>query len=83
MLLAPDEAELFFKLHRSLMFFVNERLGVVPALLLVIESGISRLYEPCSWVLALVGNGGRLFRRHRKRHRLNCRKFLALFKELA
>ena len=23
MLLAPDEAELFFKLHRSLMFFVN------------------------------------------------------------
>ena len=31
MLLAPDEAELFFKLHRSLMFFVNERLGVVPA----------------------------------------------------
>ena len=30
MLLAPDEAELFFKLHRSLMFFVNERLGVAP-----------------------------------------------------
>ena len=23
MLLAPDEAELFFKLHRSLMLFVN------------------------------------------------------------
>jgi hypothetical protein len=23
MLLAPDDAELFFKLHRSLMFFVN------------------------------------------------------------
>ena len=38
MLLAPDEAEPFFKLHRSLMFFVNERFGVVPTLLLVIES---------------------------------------------
>ena len=36
--LARDEAELFFKLHRSLMFFVNERFGVVPARLLVIES---------------------------------------------
>ena len=31
MLLARDEAELFFELHQSLMFFVNERLGVVPA----------------------------------------------------
>ena len=30
MLLTPDEAELFFKLHRSLMFYVNERLQVVP-----------------------------------------------------
>jgi len=30
MFLTPDEAELFFKLHRSLMFYVNERLGVVP-----------------------------------------------------
>ena len=30
MLLTPDEADLFFKLHRSLMFYVNERLAVVP-----------------------------------------------------
>lgn len=30
MLLTPDEADLFFKLHRSLMLYVNERLGVVP-----------------------------------------------------
>ncbi len=30
MLLSPEDAELFFKLHRALMFFVNQRLGVVP-----------------------------------------------------
>ncbi len=30
MLLSPDEADLFFKLHRSLMCFVNKRLQVVP-----------------------------------------------------
>ncbi len=30
MLLSPDDAELFFRLHRSLMHFVNQRLGVVP-----------------------------------------------------
>ena len=30
MLLSRDDAELFFRLHRSLMFFVNQRLGVVP-----------------------------------------------------
>lgn len=30
MLLTPDEASLFFKLHKSLMFFVNERLKVIP-----------------------------------------------------
>jgi hypothetical protein len=30
MLLSPEDAELFFKLHRSLMFYVNQRLGVVP-----------------------------------------------------
>ena len=30
MLLSPDDAELFFKLHRSLMCFVNERLQVIP-----------------------------------------------------
>lgn len=30
MLLHPDEAELFFKLHCSLMCFVNERLEIVP-----------------------------------------------------
>jgi hypothetical protein len=29
MLLSPDDAELFFKLHRSLMCFVNERLQVI------------------------------------------------------
>ena len=46
MLLAPDEAKLFFKLHRSLMFLVNERLGVVPALLLVIESETHFLNRP-------------------------------------
>jgi hypothetical protein len=30
MLLSRDDAELFFRLHRSLMHFVNQRLGVVP-----------------------------------------------------
>ena len=29
MLLTPDEAHLFFKLHWNLMFFVNQRLGVI------------------------------------------------------
>ena len=28
--LSDDEARLFFKLHRTLMFFVNERLKVIP-----------------------------------------------------
>src|SRR5260370_5847346 len=31
MLLTPHDAGLFFKLHRTLMFFVNQRLRVVPA----------------------------------------------------
>jgi hypothetical protein len=30
MLLTPEDAELFFKLHRTLMFFVNQRLKVLP-----------------------------------------------------
>src|SRR6476469_6434520 len=30
MLLAPDEAEQFFNLYRALMFFVNQRLQVLP-----------------------------------------------------
>jgi len=30
MLLPPHELELFFKLHRTLMFFVNQRLQVIP-----------------------------------------------------
>jgi hypothetical protein len=30
MLLAPQDVELFFKLHRALMFFVNQRLQVIP-----------------------------------------------------
>src|SRR6478672_5138498 len=30
MLLTPEDVELFFKLHRALMFFVNQRLKVVP-----------------------------------------------------
>ena len=30
MLLRPEEAHLFFKLHSSLMCFVNERLEIVP-----------------------------------------------------
>ena len=30
MLLTPPEAELFFKLHKSLMFFVNQQLHVLP-----------------------------------------------------
>ncbi len=30
MLLNPQDAELFFKLHRTLMFFVNQRLRVLP-----------------------------------------------------
>ena len=32
MLLSPEDAELFFKLHRSLMLFVNQRLNLVPDL---------------------------------------------------
>lgn len=30
MLLSPQEADQFFKVHRSLMCFVNDRLGVIP-----------------------------------------------------
>src|SRR2546430_2291031 len=30
MLLSPHELELFFELHRALMFFVNQRLKVIP-----------------------------------------------------
>src|SRR5262249_4593839 len=30
MLLTPQDADLFFKLHRTLMFFVNQRLQVLP-----------------------------------------------------
>jgi hypothetical protein len=30
MLLAPHDVEIFFRLHRTLMFFVNQRLKVVP-----------------------------------------------------
>ena len=30
MLLPPHELELFFRLHRALMFFVNQRLSVIP-----------------------------------------------------
>lgn len=30
MLLPPSEAQLFFRLHRTLLFFVNERLKVIP-----------------------------------------------------
>ncbi|HMP57772.1 MAG TPA: DUF6398 domain-containing protein [Gemmatales bacterium] len=30
MLLEPQEVELFFRLHRALMFFVNQRLKVIP-----------------------------------------------------
>src|SRR5437867_5115847 len=30
MLLTPQDVELFFKLHRALMFFVNQRLKVIP-----------------------------------------------------
>lgn len=30
MLLTPDDAQLFFRLHRTLMFFVNQRLKVLP-----------------------------------------------------
>ena len=30
MLLSPDDAELFFKLHTSLLLYVNQRLSIVP-----------------------------------------------------
>ena len=30
MLLTPQDADLFFRLHRSLMCFVNERLRIIP-----------------------------------------------------
>jgi hypothetical protein len=32
MLLSPEDADLFFKLHRSFMCFVNERLQIVPGI---------------------------------------------------
>jgi hypothetical protein len=32
MLLAPQDAQLFFKLHRALLYFVNQRLQIVPDL---------------------------------------------------
>jgi len=37
MLLTPEEAELFFKLHRALMFFVNQQLHVLPDEIKTIE----------------------------------------------
>jgi hypothetical protein len=30
MLLTPQDVQLFFRLHRALMFFVNQRLKVIP-----------------------------------------------------
>ena len=30
MLLEPQDVELFFRLHQTLMFFVNQRLNVIP-----------------------------------------------------
>jgi hypothetical protein len=30
MLLTPSEAGLFFKLHRALMFFINQQFAVLP-----------------------------------------------------
>ncbi len=30
MLVEPQDVELFFRLHRTLMFFVNQRLKVIP-----------------------------------------------------
>ena len=30
MLLTPQDVELFFKLHRALLFFVNQHLKVIP-----------------------------------------------------
>ena len=30
MLLEPHDLDLFFRLHRTLMFFVNQRLKVIP-----------------------------------------------------
>lgn len=32
MLLSPEESDLFFKLHRSLMFYVNQRLQILPGI---------------------------------------------------
>ena len=46
MLLTPKDVELFFKLHRALMFFVNQRLQVLP----------SRLDDnPMVWMLQVNG----------------------------
>ena len=37
MLLEPQDVELFFRLHRTLMFFVNQRLKVIPNKLATLE----------------------------------------------
>ena len=37
MLLSPPEAELFFKLHRALMFFVNQQLHILPDIKIIDE----------------------------------------------
>jgi len=46
MLLTPQDVELFFKLHRSLMFFVNQRLKVIP----------DDLASPMVWMLQVNGS---------------------------
>ena len=48
MLLDPPELDLFFRLHRTLMFFVNQRLKVIPDDLATPEefSGLSPQKSP-------------------------------------
>jgi hypothetical protein len=45
MLLEPDDAKQFFRLHRTLMFFVNQRLNVIPSKVTTPEEFVDLLQE--------------------------------------
>ena len=45
MLLEPDDTKQFFRLHRTLMFFVNQRLKVIPSKVTTPEEFVDLLQE--------------------------------------
>ena len=57
MLLDPHELELFFRLHRTLLFFVNQRLKVVPVKITTPEEITVNELEIGSKVLVLGEQG--------------------------